>query len=93
MGNWVGVIGATVAFGCLLPGLVAGLWLDWKHRAEQGRVSGVSAAVAALVSLTMFCAITHPLLGVWFWRVSLWIGLYWVIYCGLPIAALRFFKK
>ena len=77
--------------GSLLPSLVAGWsWQRWISKSPRSRVSII---VVGVLSVAFFSLITRVILGEWFWQRWLWLGVFPLILCGLPIAYLIFSQQ
>jgi len=91
MGNSIPIFGALVCAAALAPSLlVSWCWHRWLTKKKS---YGVVVLIAAVMSAVLFSLISRPMLGVWFWRVSLAIGIYPAVFCGIPLVYLWLCRK
>lgn len=86
LGNGGVLLVAGVCAASLAPSLFLG-WC-WHRWISKEKNFGATALVATILCFVAFSLISHPLLGVWFWKAAPVIGIFPAIFCGIPIAYL-----
>jgi hypothetical protein len=87
--------GLILAAGVCVASLVPSLFLSWCwHRWVSRKKSfGAAALNAAALCLVAFSLISHPLLGIWFWKIAPVIGIFPAVFCGIPLIYLWLCRK
>lgn len=83
MGNGIPVMAAGVCAAALLPSLlVSWLWHRYLSRKKSFVAAGV---IAAVLTFVLFACFSNPMLGGWFWIVWPGVGLFPLVFCGIPL--------
>lgn len=83
MGNWIPVMAAGVCAAALLPSLLVS-WL-WHRYLSKKKSFMAAGAIAAVLTFAPFACISNPMLGGWFWIIRPGIGLFPLVFCGVPL--------